>query len=128
MYRGICCPAYMTVNLPGLIILGRMQLVSTGADTLMKLWSVKTSECTATFDAHEGKVGLTRTWEQWCNGMCLHTRGLGHGAMHCGASGQNVHLYLTEHSSSYPGRPAQRARSLLCGRIGLNRSDWGTLI
>ena len=38
-----------------------MQLLSTGADALMKLWSVRTSECTATFDAHEGKV---RAWRR----------------------------------------------------------------
>lgn len=33
-----------------------MQVVSAGADGLVKLWSVRTSECTATFDEHEGKV------------------------------------------------------------------------
>lgn len=33
-----------------------MQLISSGADGLLKLWSVRTSECTDTFDSHEGKV------------------------------------------------------------------------
>ncbi len=33
-----------------------MQLVSTGADGLVKLWGVRSAECTATFDEHEGKV------------------------------------------------------------------------
>lgn len=33
-----------------------LQVVSAGADGLVKLWSVRTSECTATFDEHEGKV------------------------------------------------------------------------
>ena len=31
-------------------------MVSTGADGLVKLWGVRTSECTATFDEHDGKV------------------------------------------------------------------------
>ena len=30
--------------------------MSSGADGLLKLWSVRSSECVATFDAHEGKV------------------------------------------------------------------------
>ncbi len=34
----------------------RTQLVSTGADGLVKLWGVRSAECTATFDEHEGKV------------------------------------------------------------------------
>lgn len=33
-----------------------MQLVSSGADGLVKLWGVRSAECTATFDEHEGKV------------------------------------------------------------------------
>ena len=33
-----------------------LQLVSSGADGLLKLWSVGSSECINTFDAHEGKV------------------------------------------------------------------------
>ena len=32
------------------------QLVSSGADGLLKLWHARSSECTATFDTHEGKV------------------------------------------------------------------------
>lgn len=32
------------------------QMVSTGADGLVKLWGVRSAECTATFDEHEGKV------------------------------------------------------------------------
>lgn len=32
------------------------QLLSTGSDGLLKLWSVKTSECLNTFDEHEDKV------------------------------------------------------------------------
>ena len=27
-----------------------------GADGLMKLWTLKTNECVKTFDAHEGKI------------------------------------------------------------------------
>lgn len=30
--------------------------MSAGADGLVKLWGVRSSECTATFDEHEGKV------------------------------------------------------------------------
>jgi len=33
-----------------------MQLVTAGADGLLKLWSIKTSECTATFDDHDGRI------------------------------------------------------------------------
>jgi len=45
-----------------------MQLVTAGADGLLKLWSIKTSECTATFDDHDGRIwaftGLyLMTWE-----------------------------------------------------------------
>ncbi len=36
--------------------LNSLQVVSAGADSLVKLWSARTSECTATFDEHEGKV------------------------------------------------------------------------
>ena len=31
-------------------------MVSSGADGLVKLWTVRTSECEATLDAHEDKV------------------------------------------------------------------------
>ena len=33
-----------------------LQLVSSGSDGLIKLWAVKTSECSLTLDAHEDKV------------------------------------------------------------------------
>ena len=33
-----------------------MQLVTAGADGLLKLWNIKTSECTATFDDHDGRI------------------------------------------------------------------------
>jgi FOG: WD40 repeat len=33
-----------------------MQLVTTGADGLLKLWNISTSECTATFDDHDGRI------------------------------------------------------------------------
>lgn len=32
------------------------QIVSAGADGLLKLWNIKTSECVKTFEHHEGKV------------------------------------------------------------------------
>jgi WD40 repeat protein len=32
------------------------QLLSSGADGLLKLWGVRTAECNTTFDAHEDKV------------------------------------------------------------------------
>ena len=32
------------------------QVLSAGADGLVKLWGVRTSECLATFDEHEAKV------------------------------------------------------------------------
>jgi U3 small nucleolar RNA-associated protein 13 len=35
---------------------GGTQLVSTGADGLLKVWTIKTNECEATFDAHSDKV------------------------------------------------------------------------
>lgn len=38
-----------------------MQLVSTGSDGLMKLWTIKTSECVNTFDAHEDKIWAIAT-------------------------------------------------------------------
>ena len=34
-----------------------LQLLSSGADGLLKLWSVKSTECLNTFDEHEDKVG-----------------------------------------------------------------------
>ena len=33
-----------------------MQVLSAGADGLVKLWGVRTSECLATFDEHDAKV------------------------------------------------------------------------
>jgi WD40 repeat protein len=33
-----------------------MQIVSTGSSATIKLWSVRTTECTATFDEHDDKV------------------------------------------------------------------------
>jgi len=33
-----------------------MQIVSCSGDGLLKLWTIKTSECTATFDGHDGKI------------------------------------------------------------------------
>ena len=33
-----------------------LQLLSSGGDGLLKLWSVRTAECINTFDEHEGKV------------------------------------------------------------------------
>jgi U3 small nucleolar RNA-associated protein 13 len=33
-----------------------MQLVTAGADGLLKLWNIKTSECMATFDEHNGRI------------------------------------------------------------------------
>ena len=33
-----------------------MQVVSSGADGLVKLWNVQSSECTASFEEHDGKV------------------------------------------------------------------------
>lgn len=33
-----------------------MQLVTAGADGLLKLWNIKSSECTATFDDHDGRI------------------------------------------------------------------------
>ena len=33
-----------------------VQLVSSGADGLLKLWNVRSTECLNTFDAHEDKV------------------------------------------------------------------------
>lgn len=33
-----------------------LQLLSAGADGLIKLWSVRNAECLSTFDEHEGKV------------------------------------------------------------------------
>ena len=32
------------------------QLVSSGSDGLIKVWSIKTNECEATYDEHEDKV------------------------------------------------------------------------
>ena len=33
-----------------------MQLLSTGSDGCLKLWTVKTNSCAATYDAHEDKA------------------------------------------------------------------------
>lgn len=44
-----------STNLARFFKLG-MQIVSCSGDGLLKLWTVKTSECVATFDAHEGKI------------------------------------------------------------------------
>jgi len=45
----------------------RAQLLSAGADGLLKLWSVRNGECLSTFDEHEGKVRLfiapTHAWQ-----------------------------------------------------------------
>jgi len=36
-----------------------MQVLSAGADGLLKLWSVRSGECVATFDEHADKVRAT---------------------------------------------------------------------
>lgn len=37
-----------------------MQLVSSGSDGLVKLWTIKSNECVSTMDNHEDKIwGLT---------------------------------------------------------------------
>lgn len=37
-----------------------MQLISSGSDGLVKLWTIKTNECVTTLDNHEDKIwGLT---------------------------------------------------------------------
>jgi WD40 repeat protein len=47
-----------------------MQLVTAGADGLLKLWNIKTSECTATFDDHDGRIwALTGLYLM--TGVCL---------------------------------------------------------
>jgi U3 small nucleolar RNA-associated protein 13 len=33
-----------------------MQLITAGADGLLKLWNVKTSECMTTLDDHDGRI------------------------------------------------------------------------
>jgi len=33
-----------------------MQLVTAGADGLLKLWNILTGECVATFDDHDGRI------------------------------------------------------------------------
>lgn len=33
-----------------------MQLLSAGSDGLLKLWTIKTNECVATYDAHDDRV------------------------------------------------------------------------
>lgn len=40
----------------GKFITRGLQLVSVGADGLLKLWSVKTSECLKTFEHHDAKI------------------------------------------------------------------------
>ena len=38
------------------IVVVVVQLLSSGADGLMKLWNVRSTECLNTFDGHEDKV------------------------------------------------------------------------
>jgi U3 small nucleolar RNA-associated protein 13 len=33
-----------------------MQLITAGADGLLKLWNIKTSECMTTLDDHDGRI------------------------------------------------------------------------
>ena len=33
-----------------------MQFISSASDGNLKIWNIKSNECMATFDAHEGKV------------------------------------------------------------------------
>ncbi len=47
--------AYFALMAYGQVLFG-VQLLSSGADGLMKLWSVRTTECLNTFDGHEDKV------------------------------------------------------------------------
>ena len=37
-----------------------MQLVSSGNDGLVKVWTIRTNECVTTLDSHEDKVGKGR--------------------------------------------------------------------
>lgn len=36
-----------------------MQLISSGSDGLVKLWTIRTNECITTMDGHEEKVNDT---------------------------------------------------------------------
>lgn len=38
------------------LIFNRLEYILLGADGLVKLWTVKTNECIATYDQHEDKV------------------------------------------------------------------------
>ena len=44
-----------------------MQLLTAGADGLLKLWSIKTSECIGTFDNHDGRVWALAGLCLFCN-------------------------------------------------------------
>lgn len=63
------------------------QLLSSGADGLLKLWSVRTAECTATFDAHEDKVGWLGVGPQ---GQAQRSAGRGKCNSKCWKSPQQV--------------------------------------
>lgn len=41
-----------------------MQLLSSGADGLVKLWTIRTNECVSTFDEHEDRVWALTTDEE----------------------------------------------------------------
>ena len=40
-----------------------MQLISSGGDGLIKVWTIKNNECTVTLDGHEDKVRVRVTSE-----------------------------------------------------------------
>ncbi len=81
-----------------------MQVLSAGADGLVKLWSVRTSECLRTFDEHEAKV--------WA----MHVGGDGDSLVVTGGADARVNVWRDCTAEDAANAASERAEAALKGQ------------
>ena len=93
-----------------------MQVLSAGADGLVKLWSVRTSECLGTFDEHEAKV--------WA----LHVGGASDSLLVTGGADARVNVWRDCTAEDEASAAAERAEAALKGQELANALQVGSLL
>lgn len=81
-----------------------VQVLSAGADGLVKLWGVRTSECLATFDEHEAKV--------WA----MHVGGAGDSLLVTGGADARVNVWRDCTAEDEASAAAERTEAALRGQ------------
>ena len=93
-----------------------MQVLSAGADGLVKLWSVRTSECLGTFDEHEAKV--------WA----LHVGGASDSLLVTGGADARVNMWRDCTAEDEASAAAERAEAVLRGQELANALQVSSLL